>query len=559
MLCLAGIQSMFFSGSADGTIRKWNRAFECVQTMSDHKGIILTMCVADLHLVSGGSDMLIKFWDIPLLHLPDSEEEILPQDRMMDALERFVAIPTVSGDEARREDCRKGAKFLRSLFKQQGGDTRIVPGIEGKNPLVLAKFSASTDAENCPNLLFYGHYDVQPADPSKWKFPPFQLTGYDGYVYGRGTTDNKGPILAILFAVSELLQQRKLACNVAFLIEGEEESGSAGLMEAVQEHRAFIGPIDVVLLSNSYWIDENTPCLTYGLRGVIHANVEISSPILEDLHSGVDGGAFDEPLNDMIHVLDQLLDRQKRIQIPEFHESVRPITAAEQAHYLELAEHLLRDPTVRDKYCKFTTKQFSEILMARWRWPTLTVHKIDVSGPASNTVIPRTARATVSMRIVPDQSLDIISARFTDCIRERFQALGSQNRLQVRIGHRADWWLADDPRQCPVFRAAAAAISAEWGVSEPLLIREGGSIPAVPFLEKFFGARVVHIPLGHSSDNAHLPNERIRMQNLVGGQRVFRNFLLARAGLAEEGAGGGAVSVDAPRAADATRGADRPS
>lgn len=492
--------------------------------MDEHDGIVLTLCVADSHLVSGGSDMLIKFWDLPLLHMGEAEEEILPQDRMLDALERFVAIPTVSSDESRREDCRAGAKFLRSLLKQQGGETRIVPGAEGKNPLVLAKFPASADAEKCINVLFYGHYDVQPADASKWKFPPFQLTGHDGYVYGRGTTDNKGPIVAMVFAVSELLQQRMLNCNVCFLIEGEEESGSAGLVDAVKENESFFGKVDAVLLSNSYWIDENTPCLTFGLRGVIHANLEITSPVHEDLHSGVDGGAFDEPIYDMIKLLESLVDENKRVRIPGFHESVRPVSEDEKAHYMEIAEHLLRDQAVRDKYCKFTTRQLSEILMARWRWPTFTVHKIDVSGPASNTVIPRTVKATVSMRIVPDQHLETMARNFTDFVHHQFGQLKSQNRMIVSIGQKADWWLAKT-EECTVCEAARFAIKQEWD-KEPLLIREGGSIPAIPFMEKFFKAQVVHIPLGQSTDNAHLPNERIRMQNLVGGQRVLKNFLL---------------------------------
>lgn len=163
-------------------------------------------------------------------------------------------------------------------------------------------------------------------------------------------------------------------------------------------------------------------------------------------------------------------------------------------------------------------------MQQRWRQPTLTIHKVDVSGPAgsNNTVIPKSATAAVSMRIVPDQQLADVIVNYQRFVMDCFVQLKSRNQFSMTVGHRADWWVAD--RQSLLYRLAAESIAEEWGV-QPLHIREGGSIPAIPFLEKAFKTGAVHIPMGQASDNAHLPDERIRLQNLHAGRRVITRFL----------------------------------
>jgi di- and tripeptidase len=460
----------------------------------------------------------VKVWELPS---PETVEDrpLAAQDRMIAALDKFVAIPSVSGNPNYTEACRRASKYLRSLFKQLGAETRlIVSEVEGRNPLVAAKFRSSQNEAPVKHVLFYGHYDVQPASESQWSVPPFQLTGKDGFLYGRGATDDKGPILATLFAVSELIDEKRLACDVSFLIEGEEESGSKGFSEAVLAHKDFFGSVDVIMLSNSYWINDEQPCLTFGLRGVLHATIDISSPKQEDLHSGVDGGAYDEPLNDMVKVLSELASVDKRILIPGFSDTVRAVTEEERNHYRQLSASIRRykGKPVREP------EALMQELMARWRFPSLTLHKIDVSGPASNTVIPRTARAIVSMRLVPDQELLDICQKFEQHVCAVFGRLRSKNGLTITVGHRAEWWLADLEHSEP-YRIAAAAIEQVWGV-KPLLVREGGSIPAIPFLEKTFQAQAIHVPMGQASDNAHLPNERIRVENLNRGREVMKVF-----------------------------------
>lgn len=150
-----------------------------------------------------------------------------------------------------------------------------LPTSEGTNPLVLATFQGAQTAQNRPRILFYGHYDVISAPSEGWDSDPFTLTGRDGYLYGRGATDNKGPILAVACAASALLAKRALACDLVFIIEGEEESGSVGFSEAVKRNIEAIGRADAILVSNSTWISEDRPCITYGLRGVVHCSVEV--------------------------------------------------------------------------------------------------------------------------------------------------------------------------------------------------------------------------------------------------------------------------------------------
>jgi di- and tripeptidase len=385
--------------------------------------------------------------------------------------------------------------------------------------LVVAKFMSTDIGESfkAKTLLFYGHYDVQPAAKKKWSYPPWDMTGADGYLYGRGVSDNKGPILATVFAVASLYRNRQLHCNVCFLIEGEEEAGSVGFYAAVEQYRDYFGHVDVILISNSYWIDDETPCLTYGLRGVIHTEIEVVSPANADVHSGVMGGAFAEPLQDIVKVVGQLVARDRQVLIPGFNDSVRPTSREEQELFTELAAYAKTHvPGELDDMAK------AQMLMAKWRFPTLTVHNIEVSGPSSNTVIPRSCKALVSMRIVPDQDLNDVINKFQRYIKRVFVELQSTNTLTITVGHRANWWLGNTVSK--YFKAAERAIEQEWKM-KPLHIREGGSIPAIPFLESVFKADAIHIPMGQASDCAHLPNERLRLQNLISGQRVIENFL----------------------------------
>ncbi|EDR13323.1 uncharacterized protein LACBIDRAFT_245017, partial [Laccaria bicolor S238N-H82] len=372
-------------------------------------------------------------------------------------------------------------------------------------------------------VLFYAHYDIISAPLDRWHSDPFTVSGLNGYLYGRGVTDNKGPIMAVACAAADLLSRRALEIDLVLLIEGEEECGSSGFGETVQKHKIMLqnlfGDIDAILVSNSTWIAEDQPCITYGLRGVMHCALEITSNLL-DLHSSIEGGAVAEPMIDMVKLLATLTDNHRQVQIPGFYDPVQPETEEEKQLYKLLSD--------------VTQKQASSFV-ARWREPSLTVHTIEISGPKNATVIPGTVKSQVSLRIVPDQDLDTIVKSLCDYLSASFNELHSTNALQVCIAecsfqffkvnveHTADWWLGrlDDPW----FNALESAVQEEWG-SEPLHIREGGSIPSVPYLEKEFGCHALHLPMGQSLDQAHLPDERISLANLQKGKAVIGRFIL---------------------------------
>lgn len=345
--------------------------------------------------------------------------------------------------------------------------------------------------------------------------------------------------------MSELLKEGRLDVNVIFLIEGEEESGSVGFYSAVEQNKALFEDVDMILLSNSYWLGEDVPCITYGLRGVIHANVSISNK-RPDLHSGVEGGAVSEPLIDLIHVLGKLVDNNKKVLIPGFYDHVSPVTEAEERLYDPIVEWMrtseatqsstrthhstiasspiigIEKSDPQQQVIDHDPEKLKQQLMSRWRYPTLTVHKIDVSIN-NPTIIPRSAQAAVSMRVVPNQTISEICTQFENYVHQVFSEIqGSDNMISVKIESAAEHWLGD--LNSKYFKAVEKAIENEWHL-KPLYIREGGSIPAVRWLEKFCNAPAVHIPFGQSSDQAHLHNERIRLLNLRAGRRIVKSLL----------------------------------
>lgn len=521
---------------------------------------------------------------------------------MNDCLKRFVAYKTVSSDPMCNVECRKGASYLRSIFKQFGAVTEMLPTENAHNPIILARFRGKpATAEHRKRILFYGHYDVVAADNSDgtWDTDPFSLEGMDGFLYGRGISDNKGPIMAAIFACAELQSEQSLDADVVFVIEGEEECGSRGFEVTIKKHKDTIGPIDWILLANSYWLDDRTPCLTYGLRGVIHATIQIES-MHPDLHSGVDGSAqLDEPLKDLVMLLATLSGRKGEVLLPDFYKPIPALGAEEKQLYQEITGALLaRNPDLGDP------DELALALIRRWREASLTVHRFETSGPGSATIIPRLAKVALSMRLVPNQEAMKIAQDLEAYLNEQFASFGSHNKLTVIIDRKAEPWLGDVTNE--LFKTLEAAIIETWGATEPptsgmarrrssllpvspvksaarlfrpdttdaqyfsprsapmtsnglangtmtpalpavddqdgvphtatvrpgrekqpqrrkpLYIREGGSIPAIRFLEKEFDAPAAHFPCGQASDSAHLKNERLRLVNLYNSKTIFR-------------------------------------
>lgn len=490
------------------------------------------------YFITGANDDLVSVWAFPDDACTTTETTEETPDVLLSTLKDFVSYKTVSSRSEYAEDCRKGATFLASLFKRLGGRVEFLSPNAAQNPVVYARFAGKKEATSSrKKILFYGHYDVVAADNkhATWQSDPFSLKGTNGYLYGRGVSDNKGPILAALYAVTDLMQAQKLENDVIFLIEGEEEYGSRGFEEVVRANKALIGDVDYILLANSYWLDDKVPCLTYGLRGVLHATVNVEST-RPDIHSGVDGShMMDEPLSDLTLALSKLKGAGNRVNIPGFYDGIPPTTPEEEARYDDIAALLIRrNPE------NVSEENLKKSLMARWREPNLTIHGYKVSGPEGSLISSR-ASAHISLRLVPGQEVDEVSRRLTEYLEQEFARLDTQNWLSISIDNKAEPWLGQPTND--IFQTLEQAILEAWPDSfqsapsndtagshpkaqtdkpkRPLYIREGGSIPAIRFLEKEFQAPAAHLPCGQASDSAHLDNERISLTNLTKAREIF--------------------------------------
>ena len=436
-------------------------------------------------------------------------------------LKQLIAFQSVSSDPEKGNISRKTAEFIIKQFKNLGAETKLVENeLTGKNPLLFAKFI--TD-ENMPTILCYSHYDVQPASiDDGWDTDPYNMIEKEdeGYLYGRGVNDDKGPIASAYFAVKELIEEGT-NCNVAFLYEGEEESGSDGFEDTVKKNKDFFGKIDGILILDTSWFGDNRPSMDYGFRGIAYLGIEISGPN-KDQHSGFVGGSIREPMADLIFVMSKLITPDGKILIDGFFDDVKEVTDEEEKLYENVEFDL-------DDFVDYLGKRILLVedakttLMNMWRNPSLSFHGIQgaFSGIGSKTVVPAKVMGKVSMRLVPDQNSKEIAELTKKYIKKAFKDLNSPNSLKVKTLGIGDWWYGDVENF--LFKAGQKAIKEYWNI-DPSFTRSGGSIPIIPFLEKLFSAPAMGLGIGQSTDGAHSQNERIRIKNLIGGKEVIKRI-----------------------------------
>ncbi|MEX2318027.1 MAG: dipeptidase [Pirellulales bacterium] len=427
-----------------------------------------------------------------------------------DELCELLRIPSVSADSRQRGEVRRAADWVLAQFKQLGLASELIE--TAGHPLVYAE---TPPVRGVPIALVYGHYDVQPPEPlDEWITPAFEPTIRDGNVYARGATDDKGQMLTHVKSVEAWLKSgRKLPLQVKFLIEGEEEVGSANLPPYVKQHRDKLA-CDCVVISDSSQFAPGVPAITYGLRGLAYYELRLRGP-RQDLHSGTFGGGVTNPANALASLIAALKDQNGRIQLPGFYDDVVTLTEREREEFRAL-------PFNETEFMKqlgvsaLSGEAGFSTLERRWARPTCDVNGLTsgYQGEGAKTVLPARASAKFSFRLVPNQDPAKVTASLRKFIESR---LPPGIEMELVDHHGAPGVIVS--LDSPYMRAASAAIESGFGRA-PVFVREGGSIPIVNTFATELDADALLLGWGQNDDNTHSPNEKFSLADYHRGIRA---------------------------------------
>jgi acetylornithine deacetylase/succinyl-diaminopimelate desuccinylase-like protein len=437
------------------------------------------------------------------------------QQEFLDRLKEFVSIASVSTDPNSKPEIQRAAEWVATRLTALGVEKVAILPTDG-HPVVFGERMAGPDR---PTMLVYGHYDVQPADPLElWQSAPFEPTVRGEALYGRGASDMKGQVLAVLSALEAVKQTGDLPINVKFLIEGEEEIGSPSLAKFIEHNRELL-KADFCLNPDSGMLGAQYPTITYGLRGLATFELRVSGPT-RDLHSGVFGGVVHNPAVALAELLAGMHDANGRVTLPGFYDDVPALTEAEHADFARL-------PTDECYYLEQTgvpalwgEPEFLPDERASAR-PTLEVNGLlsGFTGVGFKTVIPAQAMAKISCRLVPRQDPAKIAA-------------GLRQYLEQNAPPTIRWELIEmggapasisDVNQ-PGVKALEKALETVWGV-KPFFKREGGSVPVVAQMQSILGIESVITGFGLPDDNLHAPNEKLHLPTWYKGIEALVEFL----------------------------------
>ena len=427
----------------------------------------------------------------------------------------FLRIPSVSAKSECRQEMVRAAEWLRRKFQSIGLRAEILlpKSKPDAHPLVYAQ--SSPVIPEAPTVLVYGHYDVQPAEPLEaWETPPFEPSRRDGFIYARGASDDKGQLLTHVFSTEAWLAVRgSLPINLKFLIEGEEEIGSAGLAALLQEEPERFA-CDCVVISDTAQFGPGQPAITYAQRGIVYFQLDLEGPH-SDLHSGTYGGAVSNPANVLTRMLGAIVDERGRVKVPGFYDDVKPISEEERSMLGLLSFD-------EDKFFEEigvsggSGESGFTVLERLWTRPSFDISGLSsgYQGEGAKTIIPRSASAKFSFRLVPDQD----PGKIVQGVKSYLEPMcppGIRMKLTVLAQCRAFAL----PIRSPWIDAARRAIEEGFGCP-PVFIRAGGSIPIVSALHRALGAYILLVGWGQETDNAHGPNERFSLVDFHRGIRT---------------------------------------
>lgn len=436
----------------------------------------------------------------------------------LEELKAFLRFPSISTQPEHAPDLSSCAEWLRDKLAAIGltATVHATPG----SPVVVASTSRDPSKKT---VLIYGHYDVQPPEPLEgWSSPPFEPRIADGRIYARGAADNKGQILAHILGVAQTLREKgSLPVNLIFLIEGEEEIGSPNLADFLRAHREELA-CDLVAISDTAMAPGNKPALTYALRGIAAMELIVRGPA-RDLHSGLFGGAVANPLTVLSRLVASLHDEQGRVRIPGFYDAVRPLARWERDAAADLEKAAGGDAAIKELagVTELTGEQgFSTIERIGAR-PTAEVNGIGggYQGVGTKTVLPKEAFAKLTFRLVADQD----PATILNAAEEYFRSQTPPGVLiEVITGHSGAAYQSDP--NSPSGLAARKALAEAFG-AQPLLLRDGGSIPILATLKEILGVDSYLLGLANPDSRIHSPDENMLIENFLGGIRMNRILL----------------------------------
>jgi acetylornithine deacetylase/succinyl-diaminopimelate desuccinylase-like protein len=438
------------------------------------------------------------------------------QEQFLASLKTFGSMASVSTDLNLKSEMVRTAQWIANHFAEVGLKNIQIMPTQG-HPVVYAEDLGAGPA--MPTVLIYGHYDVQPAEPLElWVTNPFNPTIRGDYIYGRGMTDMKGQVMASINAVEAVIQTGKLPINIKFLIEGEEEIGSPSLVEFLKNHKDLFS-CDLALNMDSGMISPDHPTITYALRGLAYFEIRIYGPQY-DLHSGVFGGTVHNPAQALCEIIAGMHDENGRITLPGFYDRVRELSQEER-------HELARLPIDGTYFLEQTGAPalwgeagFTPIERATAR-PTLDVNGL-YSGfisEGSKTILPSSAMAKISMRLVPDQQPDEVHQQLLDYLKQKMPPT-VRYEVSVMAGSPA---AISDGRSSGV-KALSKAMQSIWGIP-PYFKREGGSVPVVTYFKEIIGVESVNTGFSMSNDNMHGPNEQLHLPTWHLGTQALIHFL----------------------------------
>jgi acetylornithine deacetylase/succinyl-diaminopimelate desuccinylase-like protein len=442
------------------------------------------------------------------------------KNRFLDELLELLRIPSISADSKFKGDVRRAAEYIADKLKAAGADKVEICETEG-HPIVYGEKMVDPAK---PTVLVYGHYDVQPPDPlNLWHSPPFEPVikktdlHPEGAIYARGSCDDKGQMYMHLKAFEMMMETHSLPCNVKFMLEGEEEVGSENLGHFVRSNKSRLSA-DVVLISDTSMLANDTPSIDMGLRGLSYMELEVTGPN-RDLHSGVYGGAVANPANVLADIISSFHDEKRRITIPGFYDDVLEISMEERN---AMAQALFDEQAYKQDLGVdelLGENGFSPVEHTSIR-PTLDVNGMwsGYTGEGAKTVLPSKAYAKISMRLVPNQNSEKISQLFEEHVRRI-----APKYVDVKVSYHHGGEPVLTPIDSVPFKAASLAMEQTFG-KKPIPTRGGGSIPIVALFEKELGLKTVLFGFGLDSDNLHSPNEKYGLFNFYKGIETIPFF-----------------------------------